>query len=182
MYNNGKKCIIDLEMNGTSMWDDKIICISALDTTNPTEIKTFTSEKEEETLISFLQFFNSRNFQTLIGFNIFYDHQCIVTHAIKYRLPIGAFYNVYLTDLMLILKGRRFTYNKVGSLNEWAKFLLNKEKMPTEDTIPALYRQGKLDQILRYNQTDVEISYQIWRRLQDCLGEQDPPRFQEARL
>jgi hypothetical protein len=182
MYNNEKKCIIDLEMNGTSMWDDKIICISALDTTNPTEIRTFASEKEEETLIEFLQFFNSHRFTELVGFNVSYDHQCIVTHAIKYRLHIGAFYNIYLMDLMLVLKGRRFTYNQVGSLNQWAKFLLNKEKMPTEDTIPALYRQGKLDQILLYNQTDVQISYELWRRLQDCLGGQDTFRFQGARI
>ena len=182
MYSNGKNCVIDLELNGTNMWEDKIICISALDTTDPSEIKTFASEKEEETLISFLKFFNSNGFQTLIGFNVSYDHQCIVTHAMKYCLPIGAFYSVYLTDLMLILKGRRFTYNQVGSLDQWGKYLLNQGKMTIEDTIPALYRQGKLDQIRRYNQTDVRITFRIWQRLQECLGGQDTFRFQGARI
>ena len=171
MNSTVKQCVIDLEMNGTSMWNDTIICLSALDTENPKEIITFHADKsEEELLIQFLKFFNAHRFQNVIGYNVFYDHQVVVTHAIKHRLPVGAFYDVQLTDLMLILKGRRFTYNQVGSLNEWSKFLLNKEKMQTEDSVPALWRQGKLDQISLYNKQDVELAYQIWKRLHECIG------------
>lgn len=169
MYSNEKMCVLDVETNSTDMWSGKIVCIGAMDVDNPNEILTFAEQREEETIIKFLQFFNRNKFKKIIGYNTPFDHQAVVSRCLKFSLPVGSFYDAEIVDVMQILKGKKYNYNKPGTLNQWSRYILNKEKLATEDTIPALYRQGKLDQILRYNRTDVELTYQIWKRINFVL-------------
>jgi predicted PolB exonuclease-like 3'-5' exonuclease len=152
-------------MNGTDIWSGKIVCISAMDVDNPGDIKTFHEEREEELIVRFLQFFNRNKFQKIVSFNAPHDHLVIISRCLKYQIPAGGFYNAELIDVMQILEGKKYNYNKLASLDQCAQYLLSKGKLKTEDNIPTLYMKGKLSEIILYNRTDVQLTYELWKRI-----------------
>jgi len=165
-----KACVIDVELNSTDMWSGRVLCISALDIDRPDDVKVFYNQREEELIINFLKFFNKYKFQKIISYNAPYDHQVVVSRALKYRLPVSLFYNAKLVDIMQILKGKKYNYNKLGSLQDWSKYILNKEKLQKEASISELDKEGKLEQIIEYNITDTILAYELFKRLDFCLG------------
>lgn len=170
-----RKCILDIETTSFIPWDGgRIICIGIKDIESG-EIVIFYDENEETLLIRFFQYFNKMNFCEIIGYNISFDIRFIFSRCLRFRLPSYGFFTVSHVDLMMILKGvtKGFNYNQPGSLNDWTKFIFNKKKLFENTEIPALYQQRKLSEILEYNRHDVELTYELWKRIMLVLhGEQ----------
>ena len=165
-----KTCVIDVELNCTDIWSGRVICISILDVDRPDDIKVFHDQREEELIMNFLKFFNKNKFQKICAYNAPYDHQVIISRCFKFRLPAGIFYDAELIDLMQILKGKKFNYNRLGSLQDWSKYILNKKKLQKEASISELDQQGKLEQIIAYNINDTRLAYELFKRIDFCLG------------
>jgi predicted PolB exonuclease-like 3'-5' exonuclease len=165
-----KTCVIDVELNSTDMWSGRVICISILDVDRPDDIKVFHDQMEEELIMNFLKFFNKKKFQKICAYNAPYDHQVIISRCLKYRLHAGIFYDAELVDLMQILKGKKFNYNRLGKLQDWSAYILNKKKLEKEASVAELDRQGKLEQIIQYNMNDVILAYELFKRIDFCLG------------
>lgn len=64
-----RKCILDIETTDFIPWNDsKIICIGIKDTNSHT-IPVFYHDHEETLILRFLQYFNRKQFQEIIGYN-----------------------------------------------------------------------------------------------------------------
>ena len=165
-----KTCIIDIETTDCNPWQGRIITIGAMDVDSK-EIKVFHDENEEVLLMKFLQHFNANQYHQVIGYNLAYDKRYILGKCMKHRLPANAFYRATSTDLMMILKGfeRSYNFNRPGTLNEWAQFLLGKGKLHFDVPVPILYQQERIQDIIEYNKNDLELTYEIWKRLNFIL-------------
>jgi len=163
-----KKCVIDIETNGDP-WTGRIISIGIMDV-NSREITIFYEENEEILLMHFLQFFNKNGFNHIIGFNVSYDIRFIFSKCLKYRLTANGFFKAPTTDLMVLLKkiNTSFSYNRPGQLSEWGK-LIGKNKMLKSAPVPILFQQKKMDEILAYNKNDLELTYELWKRIRLVL-------------
>lgn len=161
-----KKCVLDIETESYFPTDGRIICIGIKEIDSG-EVKEFYDKSEEILLTKFLRYFNKKKFKEIIGYNIHFDARFIFAKCLKYRIHGGAFFSAFYTDLMMILKSvkRVYNFNRPGTLDEWARFLLGKGKLLNNASIPALYRQGRIAEILEYNRNDVEITYELWRRI-----------------
>ena len=169
-YKN-KRCVLDIETTGFNPWTGRIICIGIMDVKS-NDVTVFYGNREETLLVQFLKYFNKMEFREIIGFNIGFDIRFIISRCLRYKLPASTFYAASSTDLMMILKGfkRTYNFNRPGTLDEWARFLLGKGKLFKNSSIPALYRQGRINEIIEYNKNDVEITYEIWKRINSVLG------------
>jgi len=166
-----KKCILDIETTGFNPWAGRIICIG-IKSIDSDEVTVFYDDHEETMLVRFLQYFSKNNFREIIGFNIGFDIRYILGRCLRYRIPANGFFTATSTDLMRALNGfkRTYNFNRPGTLDEWARFLLGKGKLLNNASIPALYRQGRIAEILRYNKNDVQITFEIWERTNSVLG------------
>ena len=164
-----KKCVLDIETTGFNPWSGRIICIGIKDVATG-ELRVFYDEHEETLLVRFLQYFSKNNFREIIGFNIGFDIRYILGRCLRYRIPANGFFTATSTDLMRALNGFKRTYGKLGTLDEWSRFLLGRGKLLNNASIPALYRQGRIAEILRYNKNDVQITFEIWKRTNSVLG------------
>lgn len=166
-----KRCIVDVEMAGCDLWDhkNKIICIGVMDVDAPEEATVFYDDREEQLLLRFLQYFNRKDFKSVIGYNISHDIRALLSRALRYNIPARGLYAANPVDLMMILKGKKYNFLRPGTLNEWSRYLFSQEKMQTDDCIPVLYKEGKIDQILQYNRCDLQLIYQLWKRVNFVL-------------
>ena len=167
-----KKCIIDIETSTFIPWEPgRIICIGTKNI-QTREIQIFYDENEEKLLIDFLRYFNKRQFQQIIGYNISYDIRYIFSRCLKYNIQAPQFMHAKPTDLMAILKGPilELNYNKPGTLNQWSQLVLQKSKLYHNTEIPDLYHAGKIQEIIRYNEKDLEITYELYNRIQNIIG------------
>jgi len=72
---------------------------------------------------------------------------------------------------MSILKGpvNLFNFNKPGTLEQWSKYILDEKKLYRDNTILELFQMGRINEIIEYNRRDVELTFEIWRRIQYVL-------------
>jgi len=161
-----KKCVLDIETECQFPTDGRIICIGAKEI-HSGEVKEFYDKSEEILLTRFLKYFNEKNFKEIIGFNVFYDIRFIFAKCLKYKIHGGTFFSAFYTDIMMILKSVRrvYNFNRPGTLDQWARFLIGKGKIMNNASVPALYRQGRINEILEYNRNDVEITFELWERI-----------------
>ena len=170
-----RKCILDIETTDFIPWNDsRIICIGIRDT-NSHAIPVFYHDHEETLILRFLQYFNRKQFQEIIGYNVPYDIRFIFSRCLKYQIPAPEFLNAVNTDIMKILKWLNggYNYNKPGTLNQWASYLLGEQKLYNNRQIPQLYLDGKIREIIEYNRKDVELTYKLWQRIQQVFGDVD---------
>lgn len=165
-----KKCILDIETTSFHPWSGRIICIG-IKNINSGEIKIFQNEKEEVTILQFLQYFKKNKFEEIIGYNISYDIRYIFGKCLRYRIPADYFFSATHTDIMMTLKGvkHQFNFNRPGRMDEWTRFLLDKNKLLRNTSIRSLYIQGKIKEIVEYNQRDLELTYELWKRIKFVL-------------
>ena len=164
--NQNRKCIMDIETTSFEPWIGKIICIGIKDVESG-DVTVFYDEHEETLLMKFFQYFNKMNFQEIIGYNIGFDIKCILSRCLRYRIPANGFFRATATDLMIILHRfkRFYTYDRPGTLDEWAKYLLGRGKLFNNNSIPSLYQQGKISEIISYNKNDLQITFELWERI-----------------
>lgn len=161
--------VLDLESTGQP-WDGRIVCISCKDVLTG-KTKTFADAREEIIIIDFLRYFNDHEFTKLIAYNAPFDYRQIVAKCIKYRIKLNKFQFVKLVDLMKILKEVKHghNFNTPGKLNEWSRYILGQEKLSKNGTIKDLLAQGRLLEIIDYNRQDVELAYQLWKRINQVM-------------
>jgi uncharacterized protein YprB with RNaseH-like and TPR domain len=166
-----KKCVLDIETTGFNPWSGKIICIGIKDV-DSNDVTIFHDDHEETLLIRFLQYFNKNNFREVIGFNVGFDVRYIIARCLRYRIPADVFLTANYVDLMRVLNGfkRLANFGRPGTLDEWSRFLLGRGKLLNNASVPALYHQGRITEILEYNKNDVEITYEIWKRINSVFG------------
>ncbi|GAG39009.1 unnamed protein product, partial [marine sediment metagenome] len=136
------------------------------------EIKIFQDEHEETLIMQFLKYFNKKNYNEVIGFNIPYDLRYIFAKCLKYRIPANGFFSLKQTDLMMILKNVKqgYNFNQPGKLNDWTKTIFGKQKLYQNTEIPELYRRGRIKDIIEYNTQDLQLEYELWKRITFVLG------------
>ena len=167
---NENKCVIDIECTSFNPWEGRLICIGVLDVNNG-ETKVFQDSHEETLLIEFLKYYNKKDFQEIIGYNITYDTRFIFAKCLKYSIPANQFFSAYQTDVMMILKSvkKGFNFNIPGTLDEWSKSVLGRKKLFHNTEIPELFQQGRISDIIEYNIVDLEITYELWKRIRSVL-------------
>lgn len=161
--------VLDLESTGQP-WNGRIVCIGCKNV-HTGETKTFYDQHEETLIINFLKFFNKHNITELIGYNVHYDFRQIISKCLKFRIKLKEFQYVKLIDIMKLLKevNHGHNFNQPGKLNEWSRYLLGQEKLSKNGTIKDLLAQGRLIEILDYNRQDVELTYQLWKRIKQVM-------------
>lgn len=165
------QCILDIESTSFLPWTGKIICIGVKDA-NDGETNVFYDEHEETLLMVFFRHMNKKKYTEIIGYNLSFDLRFIFARCLKYRLYANGFFNTKQTDLMMILKNinKGFNYNQPGTLNDWSQALLGKSKLFKNTEIPELYNQGKIEELIAYNKNDLELTYELWRRIKIVLS------------
>ena len=159
-----KRCILDIEATSIHPWTGRIICIGTKDTqTGATTI--FIQDNEQTLLNDFFHHFDTHAYDQIIGFNLDYDLRYLTGKAFRYKIPAHRFFNVTTTDLMTTLnRNRRLNATfRWGTLDEWSRFLLGKGKLHADTSIPELYRQRRLDEIIQHNHTDLELTFELWQ-------------------
>jgi uncharacterized protein YprB with RNaseH-like and TPR domain len=166
-----KKCVIDIETESLEPTQGRIICIGIKDVGSG-EAKVFYDDTEAEMLRRFLSYFHDNGFNEIIGYNILFDLRYIFARCLKYRLYSNGLFRCPHIDLMLIMKSVKnvFSMNKPGTLGEWSKFLFDEDKLEKGGDVPELFKDGKIKQIMDYNEKDVELTFQLWKRIQEVMS------------
>lgn len=169
MMNN--KCVIDIETESLDPKEGRIICIGVKDV-ETSKTTVFYDEEEENMMKAFLDYFHKRNFKEIIGYNVLFDIRFIFAKCLRYGLSANGFFSATFTDLMTIMKSVRriYCYNRPGTLNEWTEFIFGAGKYPLTESISDLFEKGRISQIIEYNKRDVEITYQLWERIEKVLN------------
>mgnify|MGYP006280974531 CR=1 FL=1 len=165
-----KECIIDIESTSFKPWQGKIICIGTKNIKTG-EIKVFHDQNEKEILIRLFKYHNEEQFKKYIGFNLGFDIRFIFGKCLQYQLPTNGFFLTRQTDLLTILRdvGMPNTLNKAGTLDQWVKSVLGKQKTYPNHLIPDLYLSNRIQDIIEYNKNDLEITFELWQRIQKVL-------------
>lgn len=165
------KCVIDIETESLDPKEGRIICIGIKDV-EIGKTTVFYHDEEKEMLKAFLEYYKRRDFTEIIGYNVLFDIRFIFAKCLRYSLATNGFFLATFTDLMTIMKSVRriYCYNKPGTLGEWVQFIFDDGKMLLSDSIKDLYEKGRITEILNYNKRDVELTYQLWERIQKVLN------------
>jgi len=161
---------LDIETTSFQPWSGRIICIGVKDISNG-EVQVFYDENEESLLLKFFRHINKKQYSEIIGYNIAFDMRFIFARCLRYKLHANGFFDKIQTDLMMILKNvkKGYNFNQPGKLNDWAIALLGKEKLFDNTKVPELYSQGRIKDLIEYNQNDLELTYELWKRIKIVL-------------
>lgn len=164
------KCVLDIETEDLDPKIGRIICIGVKDA-DTGKVMVFFDEDEKQMLNDFIDYVHNKQFKEVIGYNLSFDMRFLFVKCMKYRIRGGGFFRILFTDIMDNMRAVRkmYSYNKPGKLDEWADFILGNGKLPLNGSIKELWEQGKIDEIIRYNKQDLEITYELWKRVQEVL-------------
>jgi DNA polymerase elongation subunit (family B) len=167
-----RKCVIDIETESLDPKEGRIICIGIKDV-ECQSAEVFYDDDEIEMLRRFLEYFHGKKFDQIIGYNILFDLRYIFARCLKYRIYSNGFFRSLHVDLMLIMKSVKnvFSMNKPGTLEEWSQFLFGESKLETAESVPVLFTKGEIQRIIDYNRKDLELTYQLWKRIQEVLSD-----------
>lgn len=161
-----KYMVLDIETTGANPWDSRIISISARDVDPEAKIITFSDPDEMLMVKAFVDWYTAQGFTDIIGYNVSFDYRFIYAKCLRYLIRFGAWLTSNLFDLMNVMKQVKrefvFGYNKAGTLGEWAAFLWNEKKMMTIEEILKAWTDRRIDDIIKHNQHDVELTYALW--------------------
>ena len=165
-----RKCVLDIETTSLHPFQGRVICVGIKDISTG-EIFIFQDDHEETMIKRFIDYFHERRFDEVIGFNIGFDIRYLVGKCLHYKIAGNGFFSAASTDLMEILnRYKRLNSSfRWGSLDEWSKFLLGKGKLLNSASVPELYRQRRIEEIIRYNRNDVIITYEIWELIDSMM-------------
>lgn len=170
-----KKLVLDIETTGIMPFDSRVICMSAMDVTNPDSIVTFQDENEEKMINDFITFFESHQFNQIIGYNTDFDYRFVFTKCMKYGVRAVSFAEAKIVDVMDFMKKAKTDYvptmNKSGTLEEWAEYILGRTKSLTIEQIFDLWEKREIDPVINYNREDVMMVFELWMLIQYVRGE-----------
>lgn len=170
-----KSCILDIETESVTPTDGRIICIGAMDA-DVEKVVVFHDPDEKQMLARFVGYYERNGFEEIIGFNVLFDVRFLFAKCLKYGIPARRLFSSKFTDLMMTLKSVRniYNFNRPGTLNEWVSFLFNEVKSLDASTVPLLYSQGKIQDVIEYNKKDVELTHRLWKRIRLVLDNDYP--------
>lgn len=171
-----KECVIDIETTTFTPWEQgRIICIGVLDVETK-KANMFHDQSEETLLIRFLRHYKKNQYRLIIGFNISYDLRFLFSRCLKFNIPAPYLFKTKSYDLMLALKSVNpgYNLNKPGTLDEWSKAILGRRKLFSNKQIPEMYFAGRLDDIVEYCENDLDLEYQLWKKISFVLGKTQP--------
>jgi hypothetical protein len=165
-----ERCVIDIETTSLIPTEGRIVCVGAMNA-GTGEFRSFCDEDERKLVSYFLKYYKGNGFGEVIGYNVLFDIRYIFAKCLRYELPAREFLMSSYTDVMMTLKSVRniYNFNKPGTLDEWASFVLGNGKLKLSDDVKTLYGQGRTDEIVRYNRQDVEVTRELWRRTRQVL-------------
>jgi DNA polymerase elongation subunit (family B) len=165
-----KDLVVDIETTGKFPWDGKIVCIGCKNC-DGFETKIFFDRDEEKLIMEFIRFFNEHKFDRIVGYNVAHDYRFLVSKCLKYRIALRDFQFVKLIDVMKILKEayHGYNYNKPGTLDEWSTFLVGRGKLRINKSVKELLSENRIDEIRQYNQTDVELCFKLYERINQVM-------------
>jgi len=158
--------IVDIETTGLNPWESRIICIAAMDPYDPDNVITFFDLDEKVMVEEFISWFNSSNYNQLIGYNVTFDHRFVFTTCMRYRIQCPKWADADLWDIMEVMQRvkREYVYgtNKSGSLDNWAQLLLNKKKALDFEGILLAWKQKRYEDIINYCVEDVNMEAELF--------------------
>ncbi len=164
--------MIDIETTSLNPWEGRIICVGIKDVESGKTL-VFQDDNECAMLMRFFEYFNSRKYDEVIGFNVDFDLRFLTAKALKYKITsANGFFAANATDVMAILnryKRLNSTF-RWGTLDEWSRFLLGKGKLLNGASVPELFNQKRIHEIVKYNENDVEITYELWQCIHSIMG------------
>mgnify|MGYP001118584100 CR=1 FL=1 len=161
-----RKIVLDIETTDLHPANGQLICIGVKET--DTGITRVFFDRNERLMVQrFIDFFNKGDFQEVIGYNLFFDTRFIFGKCLRYNIPMGSFYRARYNDLMQTVKSvkNRYSTNRPGSLNSWVKFIFGKSKTLKNASVPHLFHEGKISDIVAYNKMDVTLTHMLWKRV-----------------
>ena len=164
------KCILDIEATSFHPWSGRIICIGVKDASDG-DTQVFYDEDEESLLMQFFRHVNKKQYGEIIGYNLAFDMRFIFARCLWYKIQAYEFFDTVQTDMMMILKNvkKGYNYNQPGTLSDWASALLGKKKLFDNIQVPELYDKGRIQDLIEYNQNDLELTYELWKRVEIVL-------------
>ncbi len=168
-----KRCVLDIETTGLEPWKDRIVCIGIRDVDEPKTV-VFLDEKEEALMKRFSAYCERKQFKEVIGYNISFDMRFLFVKCLKYELKAGGLFLSTFTDVMDNMRAVRkmYSYNKPGKLQDWVQFLFGTSKLEKGDAVAKLFENREFTRIIDYNRQDVDLTYQLWKRIQVVLCRQ----------
>jgi DNA polymerase elongation subunit (family B) len=165
-----KRCVIDIETEDLSPIEGRIICIGIRDVDNGSTI-VFYDKDEVRMLKDFFDYFGNKCFKEIIGYNVLFDIRFIFARALKHNLDAHGFFTSSYHDLMGIMKSVKnsWSWNRPHTLEEWSQLIFGNGKVELGTSVADLYRKGMIDKIIEYNKQDVEITYNLWKRVEKIL-------------
>lgn len=167
------RCVIDIETEDLHPTQGRIVCIGIMDVKIGTTI-VFFDEDEEQMLRDFVEYYYRRGFDEIIGYNVLFDIRYIFARLLKYEINSKGLFRSTYTDLMGIMKSVKniWSMNRPGTLQEWSEFLFGdgNGKVKLSSSVADMYRAGMIDEITEYNKRDIELTYNIWKKVQHVMG------------
>jgi DNA polymerase elongation subunit (family B) len=167
-----KTLIIDVETTDLDPTRGDLVCIGVKDVESGKSVVFFDEESEEGMLREFLKYFHKNGFEEIVGFNLPFDFRFLISKCLKYSISANGLLKAKHTDLMMILKsGGKISYNfnRPGTLEEWSQLLFNQGKIQLSDSVANLFKARRLHEIVQYNKQDLELTFQLWKRMDDVL-------------
>ena len=165
-----KKCVIDIETTDLDPKIGRVICIGIKDIFSD-EVRVFHNRNEKTMIEEFLNYFHEKDFKEVIGYNVLFDIRFIFAKCLKYNIYSNGFFKSSYPDLMLTMKSVRnvYSFNKPGTLGEWSEYLFGESKLETGKGVPELFANNEIQRILDYNKKDVELTFQLWKRVHEVM-------------
>lgn len=179
-----KPLIINIESTGLLPWESRMIAIGTFDPAQPEqEPVVFQHESESQMIAQFLSYFEAFGYDQIIGYNVSFDFRFLFAACERYRYNSQAFFDSELVDLMQIQKQVReeyvYGFNKPGTLDQWAAYLLNLKPPATQAQVLAAYVKQDLDVVREYTIYKVLATYGIYMLGEYTKGSVEIPALEE---
>ena len=170
-----KTLVVDIETTGLKANESRLMVIGFLDPNDPEgKPVVLFSPDEEELLRQFMDFYETRGFDSIIAYHASFDFAYLFQKCLRYRIPCPGWANSKLRDVMQLLTQVKeaFVYKpgKDQSLNNWATYLLGEGKLAEIDQLFEWWEKGQIQEIMDYNVQDVLITWKLWQLVQFSKG------------
>jgi len=170
-----RSAVINIETTGLMPFDSRIINIAVIDLREPESVVHFFDADESKLVTEFIKWFDASGINELIGFNISFDYRFIFAKMLRYRIVSTQFIDADLYDIMQILKQVKaefvFGFNKPGTLNEWADYLLDMRPPISQAEVLKAWEEERYKDIEQYNKWKVEATSLLYVLIKYISGE-----------
>lgn len=167
-----RRIVYDIETTSLKPWNGEIICIGIKDV-NKEKTAVIRESSEEATVQKFIDYCQENQVEEVIGYKVDFDDRFVFAKCLEYQIPCSQFFeDAYHVDLMQKLKTpvQMYSSNNPGGLDDWVYYLFDENKSEENGEVPEMYENDEIDRIKKYCRKDVELTYQLWNRINTVLG------------